>query len=168
MRFRIIEIPVCLRHRIGTVVVDHVSLLVQEVIAVLAEPEEAVDVTGHTCALDHELERIRCKPRRMRNQRLAGTNRILQAPELRSRLLLRSDSEGGDRLSVNTDLVAWVDVEFAAIFPTTREERHGVGGQPQLLRPLTGLHQLPHDTFEINVRHFERRNGEQHVGGPFI
>ena len=69
MRFRIIEIPVCLRHPIGTVVVDHVSLLVQEVIAVLAEPEEAVDVTGHTCALDHELERIRCKPRRMRNQR---------------------------------------------------------------------------------------------------
>src|SRR5688572_7648873 len=65
------------------------------------------------------------------------------------------------------NLVARVDMKFAAVFASARDERHGVAGQPQLLRPLVCLRQLPHDAFEIDIRHLERWNGEQH-GAPFI
>src|SRR5215467_8291182 len=67
--FRVVEIAVGLGHGIGAIVVDDVGLLVQKVIAARAEPKKSVDVARDSCALDHQLKGIRCKPRRMRNQR---------------------------------------------------------------------------------------------------
>ena len=64
------------------------------------------------------------------------------------------------------NLVAGVDVEFAAIFAATRNECHGVGRQPQLLRALARLGQIPHDAFKIHIGHLKRGNIEQHGGSP--
>src|SRR5262245_40778662 len=65
--FRFVEIAVGLGHRILAVVVDDVSLLVQEIVAVQAKPNKPIDVSGHTGTLDDQLKCIRCEPRRMRN-----------------------------------------------------------------------------------------------------
>src|SRR5262245_24039036 len=66
------------------------------------------------------------------------------------------------------NLIAWVDVEFAAIFAAARNECHGVGRQPQLVRPLACFCEVPHDALKINIWHLERWNGEQHDDAPFI
>jgi hypothetical protein len=34
------------------------------------------------------------------------------------------------------------------------------------MRPPAGLSQAPHDTFKIDVRHFQRGNSEQHDSTP--
>src|SRR5215510_2534758 len=58
------------------------------------------------------------------------------------------------------NLIARVDVEFAAIFAAARDECHGVGRQPQLVRSLARLREVPHDALKIDIRHLERWNGE--------
>ena len=49
---------------------------------------------------------------------------------------LPSHSAASGRREANTEFRCSVDVEFAAIFAATRDECHGVGRQPQLVRPL--------------------------------
>ena len=66
---RVVEVAIGPGDRIGAVVIDDVSLLVQEIVAAHAEPIEPVDVSGRTGTLDDQLKCIRCEPRRMRNQR---------------------------------------------------------------------------------------------------
>src|SRR5262245_40997470 len=102
----------------------------QEVVAALAIPMKSVDVARDARALDGQLKGIRCKPGGMRDKRRLEQARSLGDESDLLDTLLRSIMELEIATKRILNLVARVDVEFAAIFAAARDERHGVGRQP--------------------------------------
>src|SRR5262245_56863988 len=104
----------------------------------------------------------------MRNKRWLEQARSLWDESDLLESLLRSIMEVEIATKRILNLIARVDVEFAAIFAAARDERHGVGRQPELLRPLACFCEVPHDALKLNIRHLQRWNGEQHDDAPFV